>query len=408
MTFTPPDYTGQQLQDNYEAVNADLIAFVQSGLADLATYVDAQLAPLLAAAAAKPTPANPVPAGKIAPFGFPSPAIPSSAYYLDPTGSDSGSGSSSNPWKTVEHAVSVVRAGDVVVLNGGGAPFASSDPKNPNSLFYSSAGTPAAHIKWISNPGKPRAQLARRQRMNGAYNEFWNLDIVGPTGVIGSTEDVLCWMDGGVWLVNCDVSKDAWHAGCFVGNTSIPTKILGCRIHHNGSMAAANSNVDHGIYWNVGGGVIAGTQLDHNFCHGIQVYPHANGVQLVYCTLADNGNTVGGTHGVGMMFASDGSAPITANCSLSKSIVARNVENGIRSSGSPASSNSASDNLVFGNGGGNFGAELGTPALVTSGIVQQDPLFIDPTNGNYDLQAGSPAIGKWGAYQNGADPTQYL
>jgi hypothetical protein len=391
MTYTPPTYDTSH-------IDPDVAAHVQAAIADLAKYVDAQIA------AALPPPVKAL----LSPFQIPSPAIPTTAYYVDPTGSDTGSGSSTSPWKTIEHAVSVVKAGDVVVLNGGGAPFVSSDPKNPNSLFFSAAGTAAAPIKWISNPAKPRAQLQRRQRMNGAYNQFWNFDITGPTGVIGSTEDVLCWMDGGVWLVNCDVSKGAWHAGCFVGNASIPTKILGCRIHHNGSMLAANANVDHGIYWNVGGGLIAGSLLDHNYCHGVQFYPHTNGGQAIYSTFASNGNTVGGTHGVGLMFATDGTSPITQSCTADHCIFDSNVENGVRTSGVIGAGCSVSNSNFHGNGSGNYGAEAAGLTLASNN-TQLDPLFTDAANGKYDLQPASPCIAaKQGAYQNGQDPATVM
>jgi len=72
-----------------------------------------------------------------------------------------------------------------------------------------------------------------------------------------------------------------------------------------------------------------------------------------------------------------------------------------------------SNNIVYGNqvtgsgsqvGGSNCSfaySDIGPQAVVGTGNINMDPLFVDATNGNYHLQAGSPA-------QNAADPTAGL
>jgi parallel beta-helix repeat protein len=70
-------------------------------------------------------------------------AAPLRTFYVSPTGSDSASGSSANPWRTLQKAANTVQAGDLVVVRAG--TYAGLD------LWTS--GTAANPIVFSAEPG---------------------------------------------------------------------------------------------------------------------------------------------------------------------------------------------------------------------------------------------------------------
>lgn len=81
----------------------------------------------------------------------PAPSVPTvppveGSLYVSPSGRDSGTGSKSDPLKTLSRAVQVARAGDVVVVADGVYPAESST----YGLWVDIAGTPSHPIKFIA------------------------------------------------------------------------------------------------------------------------------------------------------------------------------------------------------------------------------------------------------------------
>jgi hypothetical protein len=358
-------------------------------------------------------PAGPV--DSLSPFGLALPAIPSNAVWVDgAVGSDStGTGSIVAPYATINKGLSQMAPGKTLVLkgnqtygtiSGGSATAIGWNPVTQGGT----AGTALAPINVIGDPGTPpRPIIAGRSRMNAPYMRFWNMTFKGPTGIFGSTEDVLVWGDGlGLWIVNSEVTGDHWHAGLFLGSgagSGVDTCIFGCYIHDNGSFGvSAEANVDHGVYWNNGQGKFAGNLCWHNFVHGAQWYPNAGPLTIAYNTMVANGNTLSGNQGSGIMIANDGTSPATHDCQIANNIVASDVEMGIRTSGVVGSGNTMTNNNVFGNGGSwNPGSGEQTGLVDGGGNFFTNPLFNNAAGGDFTLQAGSPALGHAGCYQNG-------
>src|SRR5438874_8990582 len=101
-------------------------------------------------------------------------------YYVAPTGSDSNSGSSSTPWKTITHANIAAACGSTVIVENGtyietvnlGVVCTSSTPR----VFKS-------QNKWGAKIAPTNAQMTAQSAIvvaiNGAYNILQDFEITG-------------------------------------------------------------------------------------------------------------------------------------------------------------------------------------------------------------------------------------
>lgn len=67
------------------------------------------------------------------------------SYYVSPSGNDSGSGSLSQPWRTIQHAADSALAGDTVWIRGG---------TYSERVVVANSGTPSAFITFSAYPGE--------------------------------------------------------------------------------------------------------------------------------------------------------------------------------------------------------------------------------------------------------------
>ncbi len=298
------------------------------------------------------------------------PGIPASARYVSPSGDDANPGSAAAPWRTLAKATTAAAPGDTVVLEAG------TYGARGTRTNWNAAGTAAAPINFIGDPSGTRPTILGYNVLYGAHVRVWNLLFDGPTGNVGPNpsggEEVMLWLQAPDIQINDSEIRNAhWHAGIYVtgGNAD---KLIGNYIHDNGNRAdPAQANLDHGIYWDSGnGGVIANNLIVHNLAHGIQLYPDAQGVNVEWNTIADNGKA-------GVMIAEN-----AANNTVANNIVANNTENSIRSWSLTGTGNTAHDNIVWKNGTGNIGTEA--EGLTLSHNTQTDPQFAGAS-------AGAPA-----------------
>jgi hypothetical protein len=348
--------------------------------------------------AASSPPPPPPPSGTPArtPPGIPLPAIPSSAHYLSPSGSDSNPGTQAAPWQTIEKAVTAAQPGDTVVFEAGtyGATSTRTD--------WTSAGTAASPITFIGDPAaSSRPTILGYNVLQGAHVRVWNLDFAGPTGVMPNegTQEVMIWMHANDQQVNdSEVSNSQWHAGIYVDNGD-GDKIIGDWVHGNGAFSdSSQANEDQGIYWDASTGttpgVIADCLVQENYSFGIQLYPNAVGVDVEWNTIVANGTSSGGG---GIVVDSAAS-----NNTIQNNIIASNTGHGGVFQGGvyTGSNNLIQNNDIYGNTGLSWPSSAGT-LTVGSGNVTTDPRFVGTGTDPYNLQSGSPAIGHYGAYQNG-------
>jgi Right handed beta helix region len=309
------------------------------------------------------------------------PAVPANAYYLSPTGDDSAPGTAAQPWRTLQKAMSVLQPGDTVVLRGGtyGAPGVRT--------WWTASGTSSAPVTIMADPAGPRPTIKGYTTITGSDEHIYGLLFDGPTGqVIPPTsddpggEEVEIWSEApGTVIAACEIRNSHWHAGIYLTHAD-NVQLIGNYIHDNGNFSdPAQANLDHGIYWGDGnGGLIADNLIVHNVAYGVHLYPDAHGVTVTQNTILSNGRS-------GVIVSDTSSNNLVVN-----NIVAYNATNSIRSDSLTGTGNVARDNIVWGNGSGNIGADA--DGLTLQNNVQADPHFVG--GGDYHPAAGSPAIGR--------------
>jgi hypothetical protein len=265
---------------------------------------------------------------------------------------------------------------------------------------------------------------------------------------------VQTWGDN-IILKNMDI-HDATNAFATDGNSTtfagqgieitenvLATQVLNSKIHDNGKFADHNGDgrAGHGIYWQGSNGTVDGSEIYNNGHEGIQLYCNAN---LGDCPtgIGNSNDTIRNSrvHNNGLIIADCG---ITAASNLSNAlphkiynnVIYNNQGNGLcldngAGSGQIAYSNTSYNNGLAGSGGGGITLSRGSGHIVQNNIswgnptdlynfgsggsvtatnnlcgsnsgwpgtpcnVTSNPLFVNASAGNFQLQSGSPAIGK--------------
>jgi parallel beta-helix repeat protein len=289
-----------------------------------------------------------------------------STYYLSGSGSNSNAGTLSRPWRTIEHADEVVKAGDTVYLRSG------SYGARATKTVIDASGTAAARISWLGYPGDARPTVLGQLQITGPHNRVSGLLFDGPTGSLpGAGEDVVVWLNAaGEEFNDNEVREGAGHAGIFVSDAS-NFSITDNYIYSNG----VTYNLDHGIYVSSGSGLIDNNVITENFAWGVQLYPDASGVTVSNNTIVGNGRG-------GIVVGID-----SANNVLTDNIVVDNGEYGIYAYNLVGRGNVATDNLLW-------DQDLDTTG---AGMLFDDNVIADPqflSESDFRLENGSPAIGK--------------
>jgi hypothetical protein len=340
------------------------------------------------APAPEPAPA-PAPAPEPAPAPAPSSGspqtvpssepIPAGARYVSPSGSDSNPGTQAQPWRTLAKAVASAAPGDTVVLRSG--TYGARGTVN----LMNRAGTASAPITYRGYPGEPMPRILGFFKITAGYQHFSYMLFDGPTGQVKSPtstnpggQEVQVSIYGssvqGIHISNSEIRNSHWHAGLYLAGAE-NARIVGNYIHDNGDTTdPAQANLDHGIYWHSGSGLIASNVIEDNVARGIQLHEEPHDVTIANNTVVGNGKA-------GIQFSER-----TRNCVAVNNVVAGNAH-GIRSYALTGAGNVVRKNLVWGNPSGNL--------TLTEGLSLTENLSADPrfaATDSYQLKAGSPAI----------------
>jgi hypothetical protein len=313
--------------------------------------------------------------------------------YVSTAGSDSNTGTSARPYKTITKAASVAKPGTTVHVAAG--------------TYYGNvstrvSGTSTNRIRFVSDT-KWGAKIigSGSEAMwtnNGNYVDIVGFDISGPGrhGVLNYASNTLvsnnhihhlalsggCTGSGGAGVVNATYTGSN---GDIIGNV----------IHDIAKPGQCNGV--QGIYSSNKGGKIMNNIVYRASSFGIHLWHAATDVTIVNNTVFANGSTSMG----GGILIGDGDAPggvQVKNTKVINNIVYKNPRAGIIQycySGQSCigSGNVTANNLAYGNGGGNVSLKVGS----ATGTISAEPKFIsyNPTGtGDYRLQSTSPAVNR--------------
>ena len=317
-------------------------------------------------------------------------------FYVSTSGSDSNDGSAAHPWRTIQHASSLVTAGYTVHVAPGTYNVSScSYPAGVcASIDTSASGTASARISFISDI-KWGAKIVSSNstyaawKLSGSYVDIIGFDVSGPatTGpglgikLYGSNEraignhvhDLVAPCDG-----NGGAGIDS------INYTASDNDVIGNVVHDIYPPSGCTSDHGPGIYisnlrarvWN---------NIVYKTREGIHLWHAATNVTV-------SGNTIFNNRLAGILVGcGDAGCVISDYNTVSDNIVYNNPTYGIHELGTIGTHNQFLNNLVYLNGT-NWGLLNGN---THSGDVTADPQFVNykgDGTGDYHLQSTSPAI----------------
>ncbi len=319
----------------------------------------------------------------------------STVHYVSPTGSDTGDGSSSRPWATLQYADTVVRPGDTVTV---------LDGTFRGDITLTSSGTPEHPIiykaknKWKAKlVGTGTGAGSAVVRLSGGYTTIQGFDVTGSdaNGIIlayaGTTASFNKAIGNYVHdiVTPCDSnSGTAIETGggdnySGITHNDMLENLIVNITPYNGCLGGHKSS---GLYAEVPYSVIA-NNIVINAGYAIQSWHAASHVTIYRNTLVNNLRSI--TVGAG-----DSPHGMTNDYSLvQNNIIYNSARTAIAESGMTGLHNKYIDNLIY---RGNTSISLNN-GLNAMGTINADPQFVNNTGtaaGNYRLQVSS-ARWKW-------------
>jgi len=336
-------------------------------------------------------------------------SVEAATYYVATNGSDSGSGTQAQPFRSIAKGLSAMAAGDTLYIRGG----------TYNEKINSNAQTIPVGTSWTNAPvisGYPgetailavggASELINLPHAYIQYVSFENLVLDGLT----TTNNVISLGSSGAHHVrfkNCEV-RNAGHIGVFFhGSFNIFT---GGKVHHVGNVSVfpRPSNRHYGFYVGGSDNLIENAQIHHTNDYGIHNY-HGTGISsrnvyrnlTMYATslLYDAGaaiiasrsdsvliynNVLYGNTGHGILTGS-----LASNTRVYNNTVYGGSQTGIYVEPG-ATGTDVRNNIAYGNASTQI-LGLGVGTVLTNNLIT-NPRFVNPTAFDFNLQSGSPAI----------------
>ena len=308
--------------------------------------------------------------------------------YVSTQGSDSNSGTSAQPFRTITYAYGRASAGSTIHV----LPGVYSDYSSGWGIHLGKSGTAASPI------------VLQSTARGGAVIDGQNI----------ADRNQGFYIDGDYNVVDGFEIRNCPHGGISIWANS--NRIINNEIHHNGNPADTSTNGRDGVYSNEGtSGNFYGANSIHdngrtgsNLDHGLYLCGQnetvinnllfrnaATGLQLAGYTTISNAkvynNVVAwnGTTGIILWQSLNG-------VDIRNNIIYRNGNYGVGSYDAHGSGVVVDHNLCFNNGGGNYNFTAGASdyAYTLGTSISVDPLFVNGTSAGFDahLSSGSPAV----------------
>jgi parallel beta-helix repeat protein len=340
------------------------------------------------------------------------------AFYVSPSGSDSNAGSQAAPWKTLTHAVATAAIGSAgTVIHAAAGTY-------PGSIDIHRGGTSASArlvIRCDAAWSVPSASgcLVRSGHgfmvWGGNYIDIQGFDVSNAdaeaaidivysgSAVQSATGNHVRVLSNYVHDLGQNTHGNAQNAtlvGCpsgsaIQGQTShghviVDAEVIGNRVEHIGTKSPA-CNQYHGIYMDGIDAIVENNLVIDTAAYGIHVYDAACGHRV-------SNNVVVRPGQGGILFKGSNGCTAGMNTAINN-IVVNAVRAGFDYLGDCDGGGASlfANNLVFGNGGGDFAWAPGSSSSCDSvqGTLHEDPAttFVDYASGDFHLKAGSIAIG---------------
>jgi len=320
-------------------------------------------------------------------------------FYVAPTGKDSNSGSQAAPFKTINKAAKVVKAGDTVrVLPG---QYAAA------GILTKASGTASARIRYVSDT-KWGAKIVSSGASfvwsnHGNYVDIEGFEVVGDSA---SNQGIITY-GSFVRIIGNKVHGIPVTAGCANShggagiNTAANTsgiEIIGNTVYDIGPLPAdglpvtSYCNLAQGIYSSQSRGRIQNNIIFRVAAYGIHLWETgSNGVVSHNLCFNNGARTAGGFLGGGIIIGNSPKYSALDNTTVSNNIICNNRGFAIREYGKTGSGNRFLNNIIFGNGENSIMLKTG----LASGTLTSDPQMVNfrmEGTGDYHLKSTSPAI----------------
>jgi hypothetical protein len=314
--------------------------------------------------------------------------------YVSPTGNDTGDGGANRPWATIQHAGTVVRPGDTVIVLDGiykGDVALDSSGTADHPIIYKAQNK--WHAKLIgTGTGDGTAVI----RLGGGYTTIQDFDITGSdaNGIILAYKGITASFNKAIgnyvhdMTTPCDSNSGTAietgggdnYAGIthndMIGNLIVNiTPYHGCPGGHQAS----------GLYAEIPYSVIA-NNIVINAGYAIQSWHAASHVIIFGNTLVNNLRPI--TVGAG----DSPGGKVNDYSLVQDNIIYNSTNTAIAETGTTGFNNQYVNNLIY---RGDTSIRLNN-GLHATGTINADPKFVNNTGtaaGNYRLQPSSPARG---------------
>jgi hypothetical protein len=312
------------------------------------------------------------------------PTAQAATYYVSNSGSDSASGAQGSPFKTIQHAADVAKAGDTVIVMPG---------TYRESIESKNDGTASARIRFVSQE-KWGAKIISSDAnvswsMFGDYTDVEGFDVtasnnahVGISSYANYTKIMYNYVHDYKMVGPCDSNGGAGILSAKYD--TVGKQIIGNVVQNIGTNfigpGTEYCNKIHGIYHGTQGGGVYDNVVSNSASAGIHLW-HAP----VGATVANNVSY--NNRGVGVVFGC-GDKPYVqcSGITIANNIFMNNGSMGIREYGNNDSSNKVLNNITYQNGGDEIVMKQGT---ATGNKTDVNPML----DSNMKPLAGSPAIG---------------